>query len=73
MPVEIRVATIVTDEGICVCATNRDITQRKEAEAEITRLARFPSENPDPVLRISCDHQILYANPASTELLNIWG
>jgi PAS domain S-box-containing protein len=73
LPVEIRVATIDTDEGICVCATIRDITWRKEAEAEITQLARFTSENPDTVLRVSSAHQILYANPASAVLLNFWG
>jgi len=47
---------------------------RNELECEETRekienLAKFPSENPYPVLRISLDGTILYANEASTGLL----
>ncbi len=73
LPVEVRVATINTEDGFCVCATIRDITQRKKAEEEIALLARFPSETPDPVLRVSRDHEILFANAASADLLSIWG
>ena len=47
----------------------RDITERKEAEA----LARFPLENPNPVLRISKEGTIQYANPAGGELLRELG
>jgi len=50
-----------------------DITERKEAEERIHSLARFPSENPFPVLRISKDGTILYSNRAGTVLLNAWG
>jgi len=46
-----------------------DITDRKRAEEEIANLAKFPSENPDPVLRISADGTVLYANAASEGLL----
>jgi len=45
----------------------------KQAEERITRLAKFPSENPSPVLRVAKDGTILYANKASLPLLNIWG
>jgi hypothetical protein len=31
----------------------RDITERKQPEEEIEDLARFPSENTSPVLRIA--------------------
>jgi len=51
----------------------RDITDRKRAEEEIRSLARFPGENPDPVLRIARDGTILFANPASRALLDHWG
>lgn len=50
----------------------REIRERKKAEAEIETLARFPSENPNPVLRISRDHVILYANNASEPILDKW-
>lgn len=45
----------------------RDITERKLAEKEIQELAKFPSENPDPVLRISKDGKIIYANRVARE------
>jgi PAS domain S-box-containing protein len=49
-----------------------DITERKQAEEEIARLARFPSENPAPVMRVDRDGTILYANKAALPLLNEW-
>ena len=52
---------------------SRDITERKRAEEEIRGLARFPSENPNPVLRVGKDGTVLYANEASPSLLNVWG
>jgi PAS domain S-box-containing protein len=48
---------------------SKDITERKKAEEEIRSLARFPSENPSPVLRITKDGIILYANAAAKSLL----
>lgn len=49
-----------------------DITKEKNAEKEIRNLARLPAENPYPVLRISKDGKILYANDASVGLLAKW-
>ncbi len=51
---------------------NFDITERKQAETEIQALARFPQENPNPVLRVTQDGMLLYANPASAELMRCW-
>jgi PAS domain S-box-containing protein len=45
------------------------ITERKKTEQEFRDLAKFPSENPNPVLRVSKDNLILYANQASNALL----
>ena len=50
-----------------------DITERRRAEAEIRELARFPDENPYPVLKVSKNGTIMYANDASAGLLNTWG
>ncbi|MCX5823725.1 MAG: diguanylate cyclase [Deltaproteobacteria bacterium] len=48
------------------------ITDRKRAEKEIQTLARFPSENPNPVLRIARDGTLLYINQAGLSLLPEW-
>ena len=50
-----------------------DITERKNAEEEIVDLAKFPSENPNPVLRISGNGILLYANNACESILQEWG
>jgi len=50
-----------------------DITERKKAKEEIERLAKFPAENPCPVLRISGHGTVIYANKASAPLLKAWG
>jgi len=47
--------------------------QRKRDLAQIESLARFPSENPNPVLRISKEGKILYANSAGSMLAASWG
>jgi PAS domain S-box-containing protein len=50
----------------------QDITERKHAEEENKSLARFPAENPNPVLRATQDGKLVYANAASQLLLNAW-
>jgi len=52
--------------------SNKDITERKQAEEEIQSLAKFPSENPCPVLRVEKDGKVLYSNKAGLELLDEW-
>ena len=54
-------------------ATNRDVSRRKALEEEVRSLALFPGENPNPVLRVSRDGSILYANAAGGALLRMWG
>ena len=51
---------------------SHDITERKQMEEELRRaheraawVARFPEENPDPVLRLSAESTLLYANAAA--------
>ena len=40
----------------------RDITERKKAEEKIKSLAKFPSENPNPTLRINSNNEVIYMN-----------
>jgi signal transduction histidine kinase len=50
----------------------KDITERKQVECEIQDIAKFPSENPNPVLRVQKDGKILYGNDAALPLLAKW-
>jgi len=55
----------VRDESgaiIQVLGTSRDITDQKENEERIRKLAQFPAENPYPVIRYALDGTFLYAN-----------
>jgi len=49
-----------------------DITERKQAEEQIAKLAKFPAEDPHPVLRISAFGTVMYGNKASLPLLKAW-
>jgi PAS domain S-box-containing protein len=61
---------IMINDQPWVLSSFSDITERKKLEKEI--LAQFPSENPNPVLRISKAGVILYANAASQPLLETY-
>src|SRR5271157_1345137 len=51
----------------------REINERKRAMKEIESLAKFPEENPNPIMRIAANGAIIYANPSSAPLLKAWG
>ena len=60
-------------EGVVV--TLLDVSDLKQTEQALKNaheraawLARFPEENPSPVLRVSSDGNVLYRNPASMDL-----
>jgi PAS domain S-box-containing protein len=46
-----------------------DVTERIRAQNEVKKLAKFPNENPYPVLRVDEEGRIIYANVASKPLL----
>jgi PAS domain S-box-containing protein len=50
-----------------------DIRGRKEQEENTSRLATFPAENPNPIVRIRGDGTVLYSNQPGTQLLSTWG
>ncbi len=52
--------------------TLRDISEMKEAERKISALAKFPDEDPSPVMRATRDAAVRYANRAAEPLLQSW-
>ena len=71
IPFEYLGSGIFDEEGSLkyIVSIGRNVTERKEAERQILNLAKFPSENPNPVLRVTKD-RVIYANLASQELFH---
>jgi PAS domain S-box-containing protein len=49
-----------------------DRTAQRMAEDATRDQARFPAENPNPVLRLAADGTVIYANPGSAGLMASW-
>ena len=66
--------TIITNENGEVFAEGvaRDITERQKAEEQVTNIAKFPNEDPNPVMRITRTGNIVYTNKSSLPLLTTW-
>jgi two-component system cell cycle sensor histidine kinase/response regulator CckA len=50
-----------------------DITDRKQAETQIQRLAAFPQVNPNPVLEFDADGRLTYFNDAARDMAASFG
>jgi PAS domain S-box-containing protein len=64
--------TVIRDEAgkpARILAVGRDITERKQLENQVLRLASFPQLNPEPVVEINLEKEITFANPACGTLL----
>ncbi|WP_368482924.1 PAS domain S-box protein [Desulfovibrio sp. DV] len=74
-PVLIEVTVLRDSAGVPVTrvAYALDITERKQAEEALRDMARFPGENPNPVLRLAPDLTVIYTNPASLGFLEALG
>jgi len=48
-------------------ALSRDIAGRKRAEEEMRRMAALPLQNPNPVLAMSLEGQLLFVSPAAAQ------
>jgi PAS domain S-box-containing protein len=49
-----------------------DVTEKIHAQAEIRNLAKFPSEAPNPIFRVTTQGKIVYANAAAEQLVKNW-
>lgn len=69
--IETKGKTFIDSNGETKALTiSRDISERKNVEKKIVNLAKFPSENPNPVLRVSRE-DVLYINKAGQNLFKI--
>lgn len=59
--------------GQLIRLINRMLERIETATAETSAIARFPYENRNPVLRFALDGKLLYANPASLEVEDLFG
>jgi len=71
-PVDIRIQLSPYKSEKLFYAIVLDISERILATEEINTLARFPEENPAPVIRLAPDTSVLYYNPASKHIVNYW-
>ena len=65
---------ILNSQGNCIGIQiiSHDITKQKTLEDELQSLARFPEENPHPVLRLAHDGSLTYTNLIGNKILRIW-
>ncbi len=67
-PVEVSTSLVQVGGRELVLGMDRDITERKQAEAAIGKLAAFPRYNPNPVLEFDALGKLTYYNAAAQEL-----
>ncbi|MBT6619893.1 MAG: response regulator [Gemmatimonadetes bacterium] len=71
-PVEMGLTALVYDKQPIFTAYLHDITERRRSEEQIRNLAKFPDENPSPILRVGCDGMVLYSNLPGQIVLDVW-
>jgi PAS domain S-box-containing protein len=70
---EIRVQERTAELAQANAALQVEVAEHRRAAEEAESQARFPTENPNPILRLSREGALLYANEASASLLAEWG
>lgn len=71
VPIEISVHPRLDSNGNvdAFLAVITDLTERKKIRKELENIANLSHENPDPVIRVARNGNVLYANPAARRLL----
>ncbi len=72
-PVEVSSQGVTVDGTRALISIVRDMTERRGAEAKILSLARYPEENPNPVLRASDEGALHYANRPALAMMEPMG
>ncbi len=71
-PIDIRIQASPDETEKLFYAIVIDISERIQVDEETNTLARFPEENPSPLIRLAPDTTVLYYNPASKHIINYW-
>ncbi len=50
----------------------KEIAEREKTEERLRVMGRFPGDNPNPVMKVSLDGTVTYANESSSALLGFW-
>ena len=66
--VEVTAAPYVDPDGTAIQVVLRDITDRKQMEADLARLASFPMLNTNPVAEVMPGGEISFLNPTAQAL-----
>ena len=61
--IELDVVLFPWDDKPATLCFMTDITERKQTEETLSRLASFPEQNPDPVIEINLEGKVTYLNP----------
>lgn len=72
-PVEVSSQGANIDGTRTLISIIRDATERLSAEAKILSLARYPKENPNPILRASDEGALLFANQPALAMMEPMG
>ena len=62
---EVRMVPAAKGEALAIL---RDVTARKKADVAIAKLAAFPLNNPNPLLELSEQGEVLFANQTARDL-----
>lgn len=67
-----ELSLVLTEDGGIVCIV-RDISERKRAEGKLRHLSSFPELNPNPVIEVTVNGDVSYANPSALKVLESLG
>jgi two-component system sensor histidine kinase/response regulator len=72
-PVEWSYVPLDAGEDSGGVLTLRDLSRERELQQDCNRLARVAEESPSPIIELDSDANLVYANPAMTQLLQRFG
>ena len=61
--VELKVSQFSWDNRPATLCFMTNITERKQTEEALIRLASFPEQNPDPIIEVNLEGKVTYLNP----------